>query len=174
MLAAAPAGLSAPELASALKVGKSEVNSAVYKMAAAKACRKEDTGGAPKWHATDATAALAAAAPAAGDEAAAEGAAAAAAAPKAAAAPASAAPAAGGGEGIDGVVVADLGANRRVMVSKFRGTSYVSVREFYEKDGEMRPGRKGISLPEEQWRAVLAARDLVDAAVDAIKPPDAA
>jgi hypothetical protein len=169
MLAAAPAGLSAPELASALKVGKSEVNSAVYKMAAAKACRKEDTGGAPKWHATDATAALAAAAPAAGDDAAAEGAAAAAAAPKAAAAPAG-----GGGEGIDGVVVADLGANRRVMVSKFRGTSYVSVREFYEKDGEMRPGRKGISLPEEQWRAVLAARDLVDAAVDAIKPPDAA
>lgn len=32
---------------------------------------------------------------------------------------------------------------RYVSVQEFRGKKLVSIREYYEKDGEMLPGRKG-------------------------------
>lgn len=32
---------------------------------------------------------------------------------------------------------------RYATVSEFRGKAMVGIREFYEKDGEMRPGKKG-------------------------------
>jgi len=32
---------------------------------------------------------------------------------------------------------------RRVSVRDFRGKLYVDIREFYEKDGEYLPGKKG-------------------------------
>jgi len=37
------------------------------------------------------------------------------------------------------------------MVSNFKGRWSVDVREYYEKDGVLKPGMKGISLPGEQW-----------------------
>ncbi len=43
----------------------------------------------------------------------------------------------------------------------------MSLREYYEKDGALLPGKKGISLPEAQWRALLAAAPAVAAAVAA-------
>ena len=39
-----------------------------------------------------------------------------------------------------------LGNNRFVKVREFRGKIYVDIREFYEKDGEMKPGKKGEDL----------------------------
>lgn len=40
----------------------------------------------------------------------------------------------------------DLGGKKRADVSTFKGQVYVSVREWYEKDGQLKPGAKGISL----------------------------
>ncbi|KAJ5946241.1 RNA polymerase II transcriptional coactivator KELP [Penicillium verhagenii] len=44
---------------------------------------------------------------------------------------------------------------RRVTVSSFRGKPMVSVREFYEKDGQELPGKKGISMPVAQFAALV-------------------
>ncbi|RDW90898.1 transcriptional coactivator p15/PC4 family protein [Aspergillus mulundensis] len=44
---------------------------------------------------------------------------------------------------------------RRVTISSFRGKTMVSIREYYEKDGEELPGKKGISLPIDQFSALL-------------------
>ncbi|KAJ5286913.1 ssDNA-binding transcriptional regulator [Penicillium angulare] len=44
---------------------------------------------------------------------------------------------------------------RRVTVSSFRGKNMVNLREYYEKDGQELPGKKGISMPVAQFAAFL-------------------
>lgn len=44
---------------------------------------------------------------------------------------------------------------RRVTLNTFHGKTMVNVREYYEKDGAMLPGKKGISLVMEQWAALV-------------------
>ncbi|KAJ4303264.1 hypothetical protein N0V90_002157 [Kalmusia sp. IMI 367209] len=52
---------------------------------------------------------------------------------------------------------------RRVTISDFKGKTLVSIREYYEDDsGNMRPGKKGISLSIEQYNALLAALPLLE------------
>ncbi|KAL6758134.1 transcriptional Coactivator p15-domain-containing protein, partial [Haematococcus lacustris] len=76
----------------------------------------------------------------------------------------------GGGEG-DGeggtAPVIDLGNNKRVTLSNFRGESQVDLREWYLKDAELKPGKKGISLKASEWQAVVAGLRAVEAAVAA-------
>ncbi|XP_034247131.1 RNA polymerase II transcriptional coactivator [Thrips palmi] len=48
--------------------------------------------------------------------------------------------------------------NRFVTVSEFRGSVMVGIREFYEKDGELLPGKKGISLTASQYQKL---KDLI-------------
>ncbi|KAH7685303.1 ssDNA-binding transcriptional regulator domain-containing protein [Dioscorea alata] len=52
----------------------------------------------------------------------------------------------------DGIVVGEIGKNRRVSVRSWQGRVVVDIREFYVKDGKTLPGRKGISLPMDQWK----------------------
>lgn len=66
----------------------------------------------------------------------------------------------------DGASVFDLGKNRRVTVRSFKGKVLVDIREFYQKDGVMAPGKKGISLSTEQWKLMLESADAIS---DAIK-----
>ena len=54
----------------------------------------------------------------------------------------------------------DLPGKRQLDVRTFKGKVYIDIREYYEKDGEMLPGKKGISLTREQWAII---RDNVDA-----------
>ncbi|KAL4819047.1 transcriptional Coactivator p15-domain-containing protein [Aspergillus spinulosporus] len=44
---------------------------------------------------------------------------------------------------------------RRVTISSFRGKTMVNIREYYEKDGEELPGKKGISLPIDQFSSLV-------------------
>ncbi|KAF8422683.1 transcriptional Coactivator p15-domain-containing protein [Tirmania nivea] len=48
------------------------------------------------------------------------------------------------------------GRHRRVTLSKFKGSMLISIREHYEKDGQVLPGKKGISLSMEQFNAMMA------------------
>jgi hypothetical protein len=60
----------------------------------------------------------------------------------------------------------DLSKAKRFTVRKWKGNILLDIREFYEKDGEMKPGKKGISLTLDQYKAL---RDLVTSgSIDAI------
>ncbi|KAK7285776.1 hypothetical protein RJT34_20557 [Clitoria ternatea] len=50
-------------------------------------------------------------------------------------------------------LICQLSNRRNVVVQNFKGTTLVSIREFYNKDGKQFPGSKGISLNAEQWSA---------------------
>ncbi|CAL8467636.1 g7174 [Coccomyxa elongata] len=58
-----------------------------------------------------------------------------------------------------------LSSNRRADVSNYKGSTFVNIREYYEKDGEMLPGSKGIALSPEQFKILQAAAVDVTAAL---------
>lgn len=55
-----------------------------------------------------------------------------------------------------------LGARKFATVSEFRGKLFVNLREYYEKDGNMLPGKKGIALNMENWRNLLGKLDTIE------------
>lgn len=57
---------------------------------------------------------------------------------------------------------------RYVSVSEFRGKKYVNIREYYEQDGDLKPGRKGIALNEEQWKKLKDHITEIDEQLDAV------
>lgn len=54
---------------------------------------------------------------------------------------------------------------KRATVREFKGKIYVDLREFYDKGGEILPGKKGISLKLEQWSMLKRVMDEIDAEV---------
>ena len=54
----------------------------------------------------------------------------------------------------------------QVRISEFRGRKLIDIREYYEKNGEMLPGKKGISLSVEQWKKLLQIADEVNRAIE--------
>ncbi|KAJ5170657.1 ssDNA-binding transcriptional regulator [Penicillium coprophilum] len=50
----------------------------------------------------------------------------------------------------------ELSKMRRVTISSFRGKTQVNIREYYEKDGQALPGKKGISMPVDQFAAIIS------------------
>ena len=53
-------------------------------------------------------------------------------------------------------VVFNINAMRRVTLREFRGKTLIDIREYYsDAAGDLRPGKKGISLTEEQWAKLV-------------------
>ncbi|XP_010078965.1 PREDICTED: activated RNA polymerase II transcriptional coactivator p15-like, partial [Pterocles gutturalis] len=70
----------------------------------------------------------------------------------------------GGGSEEEGMF--QIGKMRYVRVSCFKGKVLVDIREFYtDKEGDMKPGRKGIALSAEQWNQLKEIIPEIDAAV---------
>ena len=139
-------GATAKELAGFLKMGKSEVNKALYRLQSSGRVRSDGAGGgAPTWR-VGSSSAPPAGAPASAPAPAAPPVGASAAPPP----PPPVAPQSQGAGAVEGQICA-LSRARRCTVSDFRGKKYVGLREYYEKDGVWLPGKKGISLPYEQW-----------------------
>uniref|UniRef100_A0A1B6F020 Transcriptional coactivator p15 (PC4) C-terminal domain-containing protein n=1 Tax=Cuerna arida TaxID=1464854 RepID=A0A1B6F020_9HEMI len=53
-----------------------------------------------------------------------------------------------------------------LKVRTFKGKVLIDIREYYESNGDIRPGKKGISLSAAQWKKVVG---LVDQVEDALK-----
>ncbi|XP_066259635.1 activated RNA polymerase II transcriptional coactivator p15 [Euwallacea similis] len=63
----------------------------------------------------------------------------------------------------------DLGKNRYVKVTQFKGKTYVNIREFYlDAGGDLKPGKKGLMLTPEQWQKFKASVEEIDEEVKKI------
>ena len=51
---------------------------------------------------------------------------------------------------------------KRVTVSTYKGKVVIDIREFYEKDGEELPGKKGISLTADAFKILMDARETLE------------
>nr|CAD7260567.1 unnamed protein product [Timema shepardi]CAD7573622.1 unnamed protein product [Timema californicum] len=60
----------------------------------------------------------------------------------------------------------ELEKKRFVKVREFKGKVFVDIREYYEADGELKPGKKGISLSTSQWHKL---KDIVDEVDEVVK-----
>ncbi|KIY50359.1 hypothetical protein FISHEDRAFT_14489, partial [Fistulina hepatica ATCC 64428] len=56
----------------------------------------------------------------------------------------------------------DLGRKRRVGVTKFKAAVLVDIREYYDAGGQMKPGKKGISLAEDEWKILKKSVPIID------------
>ncbi|KAI0708196.1 RNA polymerase II transcriptional coactivator, partial [Cerioporus squamosus] len=63
----------------------------------------------------------------------------------------------------------DLGKKRRATVTTFKGTAYVDVREFYGDEGDLKPGKKGIMLSQDQWETLKKSTDVIDSLFAKVK-----
>ncbi|KAK3327588.1 RNA polymerase II transcriptional coactivator-like protein [Cercophora scortea] len=62
----------------------------------------------------------------------------------------------GKGSDAEGNTYWEIGPMRRVNTASFKGKTLVNIREYYAApDGELKPGKKGISLSLEQYQQLL-------------------
>ncbi|KAL2221440.1 putative RNA polymerase II transcriptional coactivator [Thermoascus aurantiacus ATCC 26904] len=73
----------------------------------------------------------------------------------------------GGAGKIDsnGDVYWEISRLRRVTVSSFKGRTMVNIREYYEKDGNELPGKKGISMPVDQFATLVSLLPEIESAL---------
>jgi len=58
-----------------------------------------------------------------------------------------------------------LDKTRMVKINEFRGKIFVDIREYYEANGELKPGKKGISLSASQYQKLKEIIPEVDEAL---------
>lgn len=51
----------------------------------------------------------------------------------------------------------------QVNINRFKGATYVAIREYYEKGGQLLPGAKGMNLNLDGWHKVVAGMRTVEA-----------
>lgn len=67
----------------------------------------------------------------------------------------------------DGNRIFKLSHKRRVTVKLMNGKiPLIDIREFYTKDDEEKPGRKGISLTKDQWKTLMSEMKNINEAVN--------
>lgn len=54
----------------------------------------------------------------------------------------------------------------RIEKTEFKGKEYLSIRRWYEKDGELRPGKQGINLKLDEFEKFVANFEEIKALID--------
>ncbi|KAI1662672.1 PC4-domain-containing protein [Daldinia decipiens] len=68
------------------------------------------------------------------------------------------------GKDDDGNPFWSLGGTRRATISSFKGKTFVNIREYYtDASGDLKPGKKGITLSPEQYNKLLEAIPSINA-----------
>lgn len=62
-----------------------------------------------------------------------------------------------------------MDSKKRITVHKFKGQLKVDIREFYEDNGEMKPGKKGITLNMDNWKKFKGFIAYIDETIDDMK-----
>jgi len=58
-----------------------------------------------------------------------------------------------------------LDKTRMVKINEFKGRIFIDIREYYEANGELKPGKKGISLSASQYQKLKEILPEVDEAL---------
>ncbi|GKU87926.1 hypothetical protein SLEP1_g2253 [Rubroshorea leprosula] len=66
-------------------------------------------------------------------------------------------------------LICKLSNKRNVMLHEFRGKTYVSIRDFYRKDGKQLPSATGVSLASEDWSAFKKSIPAIEEAIEKMK-----
>lgn len=66
-------------------------------------------------------------------------------------------------------VMFKLDDKKRITVKKFKGKLLIDFREFYNDNGKMKPGKKGIALSQDNWNKLKEFLDQIDESIDNIK-----
>ncbi len=69
----------------------------------------------------------------------------------------------------DNEISISLNSRKRVTIRKFNRQILVDIREYYEKSGEMLPGKKGISLTIDLWEKIKKHIKNIDTAINGMK-----
>jgi len=48
-----------------------------------------------------------------------------------------------------------IGKDIKVVKQNFKGKDYISIRRWYEENGEEKPGKQGINFKAEEWEEFL-------------------
>ena len=61
-----------------------------------------------------------------------------------------------------------LGRNRFVTINHFMNRTLIDIREYFEKDGVLRPGLKGLSLRPAEWKKLKDNVNLIDEKLETV------
>ncbi|CAD8048131.1 unnamed protein product [Paramecium primaurelia] len=69
----------------------------------------------------------------------------------------------------DGQYFFDLTTYKKIAISKFKGNTMISLREYFDKDGQMLPTKKGITLSLDNWEKFKQYIGEIDECINKLK-----
>ncbi|KAM0947516.1 putative transcription factor ssDNA-binding-TF family [Dioscorea sansibarensis] len=67
------------------------------------------------------------------------------------------------------LIIYRLTKKRLITLQRYNGTTLVSIREYFERDGKQLPTTKGISLPIDQWEALKNAIPAIESGIEKLE-----
>lgn len=69
----------------------------------------------------------------------------------------------------DGETFFELTSKRRVTIRTWKSNTLIDIREFWGDDGDLKPGKKGISLNLDQWKQLLQLAPEIEKSIESLE-----